>query len=92
MPGQFMGADWPTMRGFHEAANGDYIWADTLRAEQRRGNSDNNEHSFGSAHPGTLIVALGDGSTQVISFGTDGNTLDQLARRDDGSIHNITDL
>lgn len=92
MAGQMMSADWPTMRGFMAAENGDYIWRDSLPANQRRGNSDNNEHSFGSAHPGTLLVALGDGSTQTISFATDGDTLDQLARRDDGSIHNVTDL
>ncbi len=92
MPGQFMGADWPTMRGFHAADTGEFIWADTLPANRRRGNSDNAEHSFGSAHPGTLVVALGDGSTQTVTFGTDGNTLDQLVRRDDGFIHNITDL
>jgi type II secretory pathway pseudopilin PulG len=92
MPGQFMGADWPTMRGFMAADNGDYIWRDSLRANLRRGNSDLNEHSFGSAHPGALCVCLGDGSTQVIGYGTDGQTLDRLARRDDGFIESVTDL
>ena len=93
MPGQLHSADWPTMRGFHASAVGNrFIWRDNMPANERRSASDNNEHSFGSAHPGTLVVALGDGSCQTVSFSTDGDTLDQIGRRADGSIWNVTDL
>ena len=91
-PGYLHSADWPTMRGFHAAANGDFIWRDSLAADQRRGNSDFNEHSFGSAHPGTLVAAMGDGSTHTINFSADGNSLDQLVRRDDGFIMSLSEL
>ncbi|MFK7767079.1 MAG: DUF1559 domain-containing protein [Mariniblastus sp.] len=91
-PGYMHSADWPSMRGFHAADNGDFIWRDSLADNQRRGNSDLAEHSFGSAHPGTLLVAMGDGSTQTIDFAADGDSLDQLARRDDGFIMSIDAL
>lgn len=92
MPGYHHSADWPTMRGFHASATGRFIWRDNMPANERRGGADNNEMSFGSAHPGTLVVALGDGSCQTVAFSADGDTLDQIGRRADGSIHNVTDL
>jgi len=98
MPGAMHSADWPSMRGFKRAwgANGNdsgrSIWRDSLPAGERRAGSDNNEHSFGSAHPGTLNMAMGDGSVQTVPFSTDGDTLDQIGRRADGSVNNVTDL
>ena len=92
MPGAMHSADWPNMRGFMASDTGRFIWRDNMPDDERRGGADKNEFSFGSAHPGTLVVALGDGSCQTVSFAADGNTLDQIGIRDDGSIHNVTDL
>jgi len=92
LPGAMHSADWPTMRGFHASDTGVYIWKDSMPDFQRRGNSDHAEHSFGSAHPGTVNFAISDGSVHAISSTIDGDIADQIGRRDDGTIHSVTDL
>lgn len=91
LPGAMHNADWPNMRGFHNADNGAPIWVDNLASNIRRGNDDHAEHSFGSPHPGTVNFAVGDGSVHAVSNSINGDIADQLGRRDDGSTHSITE-
>jgi len=92
LPGAMHSADWPNMRGFMASDSGAFVWPDSLPADRRRGNSDHNEHSFGSAHPGTTNFAIGDGSVTAISNNIDGFVADQVGRRADGSTHDMTEL
>lgn len=91
LPGAMHSADWPNMRGFHNSSSGSPIWKDSMPSLSRRDNDDHNEFSFGSAHPGTVSFAIGDGSVHAISQSINGDVADQIGRRDDGSIHNIKD-
>ena len=47
---------------------------------------------FGSAHPGTLNVSLGDGSVHSLSMTTAASVHRQLIHRADGSVVDITEL
>jgi prepilin-type processing-associated H-X9-DG protein len=92
MEGQMFPCDWATMRGAMASNIGNkYVWPDNMPAEERRAGSDNNEHSYGSPHPGSCNVALGDGSVHTIKATIQGDILDRLGRRADGSVFNPTD-
>ncbi len=92
LQGTMMAADWGTMRGAMASSVGNrYIWPDGMPAGERRAGSDNAEFSLGGPHPGTCNVSLGDGSIHAIRNTINGDILDRLSRRSDGSIHNPTD-
>lgn len=57
----------------------------TYRTNVQNGNFHNSEALFGSPHPGTFNVVLGDGSVKAISMNTDAATMWSLAMRDDGA-------
>lgn len=48
-------------------------------------------HGFGSAHPGSIIAAVGDGSVSSLSFNTDINVLNLLGKRGDGEVLTLED-
>ena len=73
------GADWPTMRGWCDGILPDNKDRMILRGDEL-------EHSFGSAHPGTVSVALCDGSVHSVDSNASAVTFDQLLHRADGSI------
>ncbi len=89
--GYYTGADWPHMRQFGALTRP----TGNPNAEVPvRGDSDPRgpanppgaqEFGFGSAHPGILCAAFGDGSTRTISQDTDLLLLDKLGKRSDGS-------
>ena len=91
LKGQVFSADWGTMRGAMASNSGKYVWPDNMSATDRRGDpNDHAEFSYGSAHPGTCSVVLGDGSVHSIKNTVNGEILDRLGRRSDGSILNPT--
>ena len=92
LQGDMFNCDWATMRGAMASESGRYIWPDSMPANERRAGSDNNEFSYGTPHPATCNVALGDGSVHAIKISINGDILDRLGRRDDGSIHNPKSL
>jgi prepilin-type N-terminal cleavage/methylation domain-containing protein len=93
--GYYVGADWPTMRIFGSPGT---------TGESPRGiiglKSDSEvratppapEFGFGSAHPGTLCMAFGDGSTRSVSMSADLVVLDALGKRADGTTPSMSDL
>jgi hypothetical protein len=48
-------------------------------------------HGFGSAHAGTIVAAVGDGSVAALSLETDINVLNLLGKRSDGSVATLDD-
>lgn len=48
-------------------------------------------HGFGSAHPGNVIAAVGDGSVAALSFDAEINVLNLLGKRDDGFATTLED-
>ncbi len=60
-------------------------YADTERTLSQLG-------GFGSAHPGTFNVVLGDGSTHSVSMDVQRLAFIQLGVRNDGAITNVNDL
>jgi prepilin-type N-terminal cleavage/methylation domain-containing protein/prepilin-type processing-associated H-X9-DG protein len=48
-----------------------------------------NGNEFGSAHPGGMNAAMGDGSVRTIRYGTTNAVLNQLGDRRDGSVVNL---
>ncbi len=89
--GYYVGADWPHMRQFGARLPG------STRPEAPevpiRGDNDvrtnetatflPDEQGFGSAHPGIICAALGDGSTRTISNEADLIVLDSMGKRAD---------
>lgn len=63
--------------------NGNPAFSDSERGLPQLG-------GFGSAHPGTFNVALGDGSTHAISLETQRSQFDSLGIRNDGLVIDIT--
>lgn len=102
--GYYTGADWPVMRQFgaRELPGAPSsglpeipVLADsaTRPATFTVGQSGRwEEQGFGSAHPGTFIAAMGDGSTHTISLTADLRLLDAMGKRDSGTVVKIGDL
>lgn len=63
-----------------------------LMADNESGaTADQIRHAFGSAHPGNIIAAVGDGSVSALSFDADINVINQLGKRSDGSVLSLED-
>lgn len=101
--GQFMGADFPTMRMFGAEASRSGsqgsrplvpVQSDTQgRLSWMFVNADQTqEFGFGSAHPGTFNAAFGDGSVRPVSNNANLLLLNNLGARADGSVVNLEDL
>ena len=98
----FDGADWSSMRTFSLADNrwGDWLNYDLgLRGDSEarpavilESNGMTRELGFGSAHPGSTMAVLGDGSTQTVRNTADITLLHRLARTADGGIAGVDDL
>ena len=91
--GYFTGADWDSMRMFGALTRGVGkgpgevpVLGDSDRRSRRE------EFGFGSAHPGILVAAFGDGATKSISQDADLLVLDSLGKRADGAIVNVDEL
>lgn len=76
------GADFPMMR----------TWNTGLRTDGFDRGTDDSEMGFGSAHPGTIIVSLCDGSVHSVSMTIPELQFFQLAARDDGSVVSIDEF
>ena len=72
---------WATMRGWNKGLLSDSADRNVILGE---GNED--ETSFGSAHPGTVTSVFGDGSTRSLSMDTDRTTFDRFGMRADGNV------
>ena len=83
--GIIYGADWPTMRSWSHG-----LLPDSLDRVAQFGNE--NELSFGSAHPGALNAVLCDGSTHSVSMDTQKLEFFKLGHRQDGMVVNVTEL
>lgn len=106
--GYYTGADWPVMREFGalavngvtgESGTGDPFEVPVLGdSEARPGIYFRNaagrtfERGFGSSHPGTFSAVMGDGSTHSIANNADLRILDQMGKRDDGSVASLADV
>ncbi len=96
-------ADYSTMRMFSFASNSAWFGNEDLalipdnqqRSEQfsnlwKDGRS--HELGFGSAHPGTVVAAFGDGSVRSISNSANVATLVALGQRNDGLVVDANEL
>lgn len=84
--GYYTGADWPHMRMFNFKSGGQLIPARNDYASRGRPGTQSVELGFGAAHSGGINALFGDGSTRSISYSVDQAILDQLGKREDGSI------
>jgi hypothetical protein len=100
MWGYYVGADWPNMRLFGAVLPESIPHTPSQREMPLKGDSDprggstapTEENGFGSAHPGILCSAWGDGSTRTISMSADLLLLDRLGKRADQSQVSYNDL
>jgi len=104
MFGYYTGADWPVMRQFgylNSSTNSSAAgWEVAVLSDsqerpaniRREGEGRPVEFGFGSAHPGTFSVVLGDGSTHVVPNDADLEILDAIGKRSDGTVASIEDL
>jgi prepilin-type N-terminal cleavage/methylation domain-containing protein len=93
--GYYVGADWPHMRIFGAPGTPGTSprGVVALRSDSEpRATPPQAEFGFGSAHPGTLCMAFGDGATRSVSMSADLVVLDALGKRADGSTPPMTDL
>lgn len=93
--GYYVGADWPHMRIFGSQGTEGLSPRGIvgLKADSEpRGVIPTAEFGFGSAHPGTLCMAFGDGATRSVSMNADLVVLDALGKRADGTSPSMTDL
>ena len=72
---------WATMRGWNKGLLSD---GDDRFLILGDGNED--ETSFGSAHPGTISAVFGDGSTHSINTDIERTTFDRFGMRADGNV------
>jgi hypothetical protein len=95
--GYYVGADWPHMRQFGALT---FRTGEQYRVPVRGDNDPRStvghpqyeEQGFGSAHPGIICAAFGDGSTRTLSQDADLNLLDQLGKRGDGTTVAVENL
>jgi prepilin-type N-terminal cleavage/methylation domain-containing protein len=83
--GYFHNADWSTMRTTGEPLVGD----NSRRPDWQEGQGAWNngrvpQYQFGSAHPGSTMAVLGDGSTHAVKNTVDLLTLNTLGKRSSG--------
>ena len=101
--GYYHNADYGSLRMFSVASPNAWFGTVALRPiadnEQRPDSwidsgSDNRtrELGFGSAHPGTMTAALGDGSTHSVSLNADLVNLIRVGRRSDGFSVSVNEL
>jgi hypothetical protein len=93
--GYYVGADWPTMRMFASKNSLGTVPSGEvpLRSDSElRATPPAPEFGFGSAHPGTLCMAFGDGSTKSVSMSADLIVLDRLGKRADGTSPSLSEL
>ena len=72
---------WATMRGWNKG-----LLSDGDDRFLILGGNNEDETSFGSAHPGTINAVFGDGSTHSINMDIDRTTFDRLGMRADGNV------
>ena len=97
-PGRFAASDWGSMRQFGSSnwkVRGDYdetrpgwAWVGGVGDNSAR----TMELGFGSAHPSTFSVVMGDGSVATISLNADMTLLRHLGHRADGNAVGLNDL
>ena len=99
--GVFHSADFPNMRFCAIASPGAWYGEDPVpllsdNAERPaswvEGSGRTRELGFGSAHPGVVNAAWGDGSVRSISMSADPAIVDSLGKRDDGRVVTSEDL
>ncbi len=91
----FIHNGWPTMRSPNIGVGGfiaDNRFDDTVPTFDIDGVPHRVNIGFGSAHPGTVNFALGDGSTHAVSTNVNVDTIYQGGHRSDGTVFNIKDL
>jgi prepilin-type N-terminal cleavage/methylation domain-containing protein len=106
MMGYYTGADWPIMRIFGTpvpttASMPSGRWVVPVLGDGSARPTTFPSHGplnrtfefgFGSAHPGNFLAAMGDGSSQTISFAAPLHLLDAMGKRADGVSVSISDL
>ncbi len=99
--GAFHSADFPTMRFCAIASPDAWYGEDPVpllsdNAERPaswvESSGRTRELGFGSAHPGVVNAAWGDGSVRSINLGADPAIVDSLGKRDDGRVVSSDDL
>lgn len=101
--GYFHNADWTTLRMFSVGSSSAWFGPEDLRPiadnEPRpdswiesSADGRTRELGFGSAHPGTMTAALGDGSTHSVSLNANLENLIRVGRRSDGFSVNVNEL
>ncbi len=100
--GYYVGADWPHMRMFAAATQGNSSPSPVIPplgdAEDRPEGLESYstgqtvEFGFGSAHPGVINAVMGDASTQTVTRSGDLILLDRLGKRADGTLASLDDI
>lgn len=99
--GNFHSADYSSMRICTRASNDAWfgpieigLWADNFErpASAIESSGRTRELGFGSAHPGTVSLTMGDGSVQSINMNTSPDIVNSLGKRADGSVFSTSDL
>lgn len=91
--------DWPNLRLVSPGTNDDGSPASVqtgrevplLADNDQNATDDQIRHGFGSAHPGTIIAAVGDGSVTSIDMNVDLGVLSSLGNRFDGAAITLED-
>ena len=89
----FIHNGWPTMRGTGFNYGGFVADNDLSTSFSYHPDTGYRQDTgMGSPHPGTINIALGDGSTHAVSLNLQLDQIYQLGHRSDGSITNIDEL
>jgi prepilin-type N-terminal cleavage/methylation domain-containing protein len=104
MMGYYTGADWPLMRQFGAPGPSGTLpsgrWEIPVIGDGSarpstfpvNGSGRTLEFGFGSAHPGTFLAAMGDGSSHSISMKAQLRLLDAMGKRAEGQVVSMADL
>jgi len=89
----FIHNGWPTMRSPHFGYDGFIAdnQNDPSRVFIQSSTGYREDIGFGSAHPGTVNFALGDGSVHAVSIDMQLDTIYQACHRSDGTIFDVTE-